>query len=160
MKEKVYPKSNTNYDTDCCKVIKSIIRTIKILFGQWLCPVKTVLETSHFGKGLVERLRNENEDKTKTHDWIDFGYFGSLLFRILIEWFRHLRLPICLPSHFVISLLMPGTGVEGIWMGNENFQAHNVASWNQFIKIIVGVWENLQDRYSERNSYHFFCYIN
>ena len=26
------------------------------------------------------------------------------------------------------SLLMPGTGVEGILMGHENFQAHNVGS--------------------------------
>ena len=26
------------------------------------------------------------------------------------------------------SLLMPGTGAEGISMGHENFQAHNVGS--------------------------------
>ena len=36
--------------------------------------------TSHYTTSIasiLERLRNENEDKTKTHDWIDLGYFGA-----------------------------------------------------------------------------------
>ena len=26
---------------------------------------------------LIERLGDENEDKTKIHDWIDLGYFDA-----------------------------------------------------------------------------------
>ena len=56
----------------------------------------------------IERLRNENEDKTKTHDWIDSEYFGAKSWSRFqnIDWMiAQFASSSCLHSHFVISLL-------------------------------------------------------
>ena len=45
---------------------------------------------------------------------------------------------------------MPGTGVEGIWMGNEIFKDILLGHEIKF-RIIFGVWKNPQDIPKEIN---------
>ena len=68
---------------------------------------------------LSERLRNENEDKTKTHDWIDLGYFGAKSWYRFqnIDWMITLfAFSSCLCSHFIISLLLEMDGKDSHYM--------------------------------------------
>ena len=59
---------------------------------------------------LIERLRNENEDKTKTQMTQSFNQYSENETKIwrqnILSQFSHVSLS-CLRSHFVISLISP-----------------------------------------------------
>ena len=55
---------------------------------------------------VIERLRNESEDKTKTHNWIDFGAKSWSRFQNIYWMIASFASSSCLRSHFVISLTL------------------------------------------------------